>query len=393
VVTTMTYCKICLLPAQAINCDLDSNSICRLCKTYKKHEKQLTDFDRGQALLKERVNRIKGHQKYDCLIGLSGGKDSSYVAYKMCREYGLKALLFTYNNGFLNEYAHHNIALVAKELGQDHIYCEITPQMSKAIYRASVLRYGVPCIGCAFPGITAMFKTAIDQNIPLIVHGRSRPQMFRELTEGNVDPFIKLHYGNFKSYDRQENKNTIAKYLKKINRWMKRLISDSELKEELHATFLPDLNKLHKMQDAPEATGLFIYEPYDEQNLKKTLQEELGWRAPPDNIILSHHDCEIHDAAAHLYNKVHNYSMLHQETSVMVREGTLSVSEANDLLQARGKSDKSYTEEGMLALEQLTGLSQKKILASAAKTAKKIALLKTLLKMKYQIVKRKELPI
>lgn len=94
----MKQCRRCLLPQGHFGVKLDKNGICNLCKYYDQHGEKFTRIEGLQDQLKERFNLLKGKYEYDAVVGLSGGKDSTYVLYKLVHDYGLKVLAMTYDN-------------------------------------------------------------------------------------------------------------------------------------------------------------------------------------------------------------------------------------------------------------------------------------------------------
>src|SRR5579875_1403034 len=110
---TVQQCSRCILDTNDDpNLTFDANGVCNHCHYYDKEArlliKQGTEADN---LLSKTINEIKTYgqnRKYDCLIGLSGGVDSSYVAY-LARQYGLRALCVHFDNGWNSELAVMNI--------------------------------------------------------------------------------------------------------------------------------------------------------------------------------------------------------------------------------------------------------------------------------------------
>ena len=86
----MTYCKKCMYPFVAANLHIDSDGICGSCRTFEQSEK-ITEDD--WAIRKKKldtiIENIKKNNKgnYDCIIPVSGGKDSFYQIHLMCKEY------------------------------------------------------------------------------------------------------------------------------------------------------------------------------------------------------------------------------------------------------------------------------------------------------------------
>ena len=103
----MQYCKKCVYPFATVNLEVGSDGVCSSCKTFEAFE---TIPDEIWQKRRNRLGRIFEEQKennksnYDCLIPVSGGKDSYYQTHIITQEFGLKPLLMTYHgNNFLPE--------------------------------------------------------------------------------------------------------------------------------------------------------------------------------------------------------------------------------------------------------------------------------------------------
>lgn len=103
----MHYCKRCVYPRIAVNLSMDDDGICGACRTEESFQKLNADFwerrkKKFEQLLDQMVPKTKSN--YDCIIPVSGGKDSYYQTHKIVTEYGLKPLLVTYHgNNYLPE--------------------------------------------------------------------------------------------------------------------------------------------------------------------------------------------------------------------------------------------------------------------------------------------------
>ena len=100
----MLRCKNCILPNKYPYINFDENGICNYCNSYRPNKYM------GIDALNELVDKIKSEKrKYDCLVGLSGGRDSSYLAYKLVKELNMNVLAYSYNNGSMTESARENV--------------------------------------------------------------------------------------------------------------------------------------------------------------------------------------------------------------------------------------------------------------------------------------------
>lgn len=387
-------CSRCVLPESCANIDFDSEGVCNFCRGHDRYQAALRNRERLTGLLASRIERVRGKQKYDCLVGLSGGKDSSYVAYRMTRHHGLRALLVTYDNGFLTDYAKRNIAVMVDRLGQDHVFLKPPPEYHRAIYQGCMKKFGIPCIGCTFPGMLMCLKLAIEQEIPLLVHGRSPAQMFKELTDGTYDPFLHVIYGNLEPYDAERNKHLVVAVTRRMLRLLRSLVRDRALRRGNPAIFHPDLKRLSSAGHAPEFLGLFVYEPYDELRIMDEMERELGWIRPATASILTHEDCRVHHAAAYFYNEVCGLPIVCQELGTMVRRGEIPRTEA---LERLGRDEASvlrdYPAEQVAILAEIAGLTEEQIRRTVRSGRMKMDLFKTLLRLRNALKPRSRLPL
>jgi tRNA(Ile)-lysidine synthase TilS/MesJ len=321
-------CSKCILPSNYKTISFDKDGVCNYCRTYEQLQGRLTDYSHLQSLLEDRIQRFRGKYEYDCLLGLSGGKDSSYVAMRAVRHHELKALAITFDNGWLTDYAKQNIAQVVSELGIDHQYYQIDWDLHKQFYREIVNWFGVPCPGCSYATGLLSQRVSTEKKIPLVFHGRSRSQMFRELAAGSSDIFINFVRHNLQPYDPELIRSSFLTILERVEMFLKHIMPDQEMRAEFRKEFFPPLDVYKQSELVPELIGYFLYYPYDEQAMMKELEEELNWQPPDDKAILTHNDCLVHDAVGYLYPRVFGFPLLSFELSVLIREGVISKDEA-----------------------------------------------------------------
>lgn len=105
--TPMQYCQRCVYPHVAVNLSVDEEGICASCITAEQFERMPQEFWLKRRALFERCieeTRKSQASDYDCVIPVSGGKDSYYQTHLIVAEYGLKPLLVTYHgNNYLPE--------------------------------------------------------------------------------------------------------------------------------------------------------------------------------------------------------------------------------------------------------------------------------------------------
>ena len=115
----MQYCSKCVFPAIAATpLTFDKDGVCSGCRA-SDHKKTI-DWEERRALFAELVDQYRNPDGYDCLLPVSGGKDSYFAAH-VAKEFGLKALMVTYHgNNYLDE-GERNLHRMKDEFGFDHI--------------------------------------------------------------------------------------------------------------------------------------------------------------------------------------------------------------------------------------------------------------------------------
>ena len=139
-------CKRCVMDTTDPNIVFDENGICNHCKDYFEKEKKFVfKGEEGKQKLKETINKIKEdgkHKEYDCVLGVSGGTDSSYVAY-LAKKLDLRVLLVHLDNEWNSKVAEKNIRNIVEKTGFDMHMCkadwEEFKDLQLAILKASVV--------------------------------------------------------------------------------------------------------------------------------------------------------------------------------------------------------------------------------------------------------------
>lgn len=129
----------------------------------------------GKAYLEKMVGILKNEGKgkdFDCIMGLSGGLDSSYMLHKMVTEYGLRPLVFHVDGGWNSEIAVNNINVLIDKLGMD-LYTEVINWEEMKDFQLAMFKSGVPHLDIpqdmAFIGV--IYKFADKYNIKYILNG------------------------------------------------------------------------------------------------------------------------------------------------------------------------------------------------------------------------------
>lgn len=254
---TVTVCSRCVMDSTASEIVFDENGVCNFCKHYDEvRTKDLYQDEAGQQRLEALIAQIKEKGKnsdYDCLIGLSGGVDSSYVAY-VVKKFGLRALAIHLDNGWNTELAVANVEQIVKRLDIDLTTYVLDWREFKDI-QTSFLKSGISNIEIPTDHAiwAILIKTAGKMKIPYIIAGNNvvtESIMPESWLYGSKDSkLIKAIHNKFgkvklKTYPSLTTFNYVDYLLLRGIRWV------------------PILN----------------YIPYKKDEAKKLLMDELGWR-------------------------------------------------------------------------------------------------------------------
>lgn len=167
----LTYCKRCVMLDTKPDLKLDTEGVCNACRSFERRGE--VDWDaRYRDLLRilEQYRRADG-TNWDCIVPVSGGKDSTYQVVRML-QLGLNPLCVTSTTCDLSEIGHANIENL-KRLGVDHVEMSPNPRV-----RAKLNRIGLRQVGdiswAEHVGIfTIPVRAAVQFGIPLIIWGEN----------------------------------------------------------------------------------------------------------------------------------------------------------------------------------------------------------------------------
>jgi N-acetyl sugar amidotransferase len=234
----------------------DSEGICNYYHEYKAAEKQVLTGTVGEEKLAQLATAIKAKGKgkqYDCLIGLSGGVDSTYVAY-LVKKLGLRPLAVHLDNGWNSELAVKNIENIIQKLGIDLYTLVVNWQEFKdiqlAYLKASVVDIEVVSDHAIF---ATMYKLARQHNIGYIISGTNI------VTEFIMPPtwlYKKMDFSNLKDIHHQYGKVKLKTY------------PSFDFKKYVYYSAVLKLVPV----------SILDYVPYNKAAIKQFITKELDWR-------------------------------------------------------------------------------------------------------------------
>lgn len=170
----MRYCKRCVYPEISVNMCFDEQGICSACRVFEK----LTSL--SETFWKERKKRFDkiveevlatDKSNYDCIVPVSGGKDSYYQTHIMAKQYGLKPLLVTYHgNNYLPE-GDYNRDMMRHVFDADHVVVGPSVEVLKKLNRLCFRKMGDMNWHAHCGIFTVPIQIAVKFKIPLIIWG------------------------------------------------------------------------------------------------------------------------------------------------------------------------------------------------------------------------------
>jgi N-acetyl sugar amidotransferase len=167
----MTYCTVCFLPSTKPDLYFNDGGVCAACIAYR--ERKTVDWEQREKEFIEIVEKVRatGKSHWDCIVPVSGGKDSTAQVLKVL-ELGLNPLCVTSTTCDLSELGRKNIENI-KQLGVD--YMEFSPN---PVVRAKLNKIGLDQVGdISWPEHVGIFtipvRAAVQFGVPLIIWGEN----------------------------------------------------------------------------------------------------------------------------------------------------------------------------------------------------------------------------
>ena len=171
----MKYCTKCVMPDTRPGITFNEEGVCSACQNYENRKN--TDYTRRWeelVILCDKYREMNGPNGYDCMIAVSGGKDSHFQTYVMKELMGMNPLLVSVDDNFdMTEAARHNIRNISEAFGCDLIMMKPNVKAQKTIMRKTFEKYGKITYFIDRYIYTYPLHMAIKFNTPLLVYGEN----------------------------------------------------------------------------------------------------------------------------------------------------------------------------------------------------------------------------
>lgn len=318
----MKWCRSCVLPDTRPNLEIRDDGICNACHSHAAKP----DIDWASRAIQLRSVAAQAKQRqggYDCLIPVSGGKDSTWQTVK-CLELGLRPLAVTWKTPARTAIGQRNLDnLVA--LGVDHIDWQINPKVEAAFMLKAFQRFGSTAIPMHMALFNIPLTLAVRLRIPLVVWGEN--SAFEYGTKDEALTGFRLDADWLRTYGVTHG-TTAADWV------------DAELSpKDLAAYFGPSREELE--QAGVRAIFLGYYLPWDPEETRR-VAEAHGFRAETAGARTGYYDfADIDDdfIAIHHWMKwfKFGFTRLFDNLSLEIRNARMTRSDALKILRLSGE--------------------------------------------------------
>ena len=273
---TMRYCAQCLYPETQDTLMFDEHGVCSVCRQIEYRDEKI-DWAARRRELTTLLDQYRDKGQYDCIIPFSGGKDSTFQAWYVVRELGLKPLIVRFDHWFYRPLVHENNTRTFKLLGVDVLNFTPNWHVVRELMLESLIRRGDFCWHC-HTGIYAYpMQVALRYEIPLIFWGESLAE-----------------YQSFYSYEEMEEVDE-----KRFNRAMNLGMTADDMyeflggrvnKRDLMPFAYPSRKDLIRIKCRSVCLGNYI--KWDIKRHVEIITRELGWKGQEVEGIPPEYDYE-----------------------------------------------------------------------------------------------------
>lgn len=305
-------CNRCVTDTTVPGAHFDAYGICSYCHLHDKLDSLYPLSSEGDIKFRKIVESIKkqgSNNKYDCVLGISGGRDSIYTLWYLVKELGLRPLAVHFNDGFGNPQAGENMVKATKILNVDIRTITSDWRESKdlriAFLKASTPDLGIPTdIGIA----TALYGAAVKEGVQNVIIGQSfRTEGVAPLEWSYLDgKYVAAVHKIFGSNDLRRWRPTDPGFNLKLS----------------HMFYYLAIKRV-------KTIALLYYIPYIRKDVDEMLHTELGWVNPGAHYF----DDLYQSLMTYVLRKKFNIDRRRFNYSALIRSGQMSREEAIEKLK------------------------------------------------------------
>ncbi|MEA3341150.1 MAG: hypothetical protein U9R15_14395 [Chloroflexota bacterium] len=308
----MKRCTRCILPETFPGIQFDKDGVCQYCKRKPGAERRTAQRASLRTRFEKLVSQVRDRSGYHCLMSWSGGKDSTYTLWLLKKQYDLRILAFTFDNGFISPTALKNMQVVSENLEVDHVIVKPRFDMLRQVFVASTQPGMYPpralerasgiCNTCMALAKGIGLRMALEKSIPMLAYGwspgqiplasavfRTNSRMLQAMIEAAMAPLEEATNGQI-------------------------------------AVYFPEKHHLENIQECPYNVSPLAFLDYDEETAVHRIKD-LAWERPQDTDPNST-NCLLNSFANQVHLEQMGYHPYAMELAGLVREGYMGREEA-----------------------------------------------------------------
>lgn len=312
----MQYCMRCCMPETNEGIKFDEMGVCQACQSAE--QKIRIDWTTRERDLRKLLDehKSKSGNNYDCIVPISGGKDSTFQLHVLTKVYGMKPLAVTFSHNWFTETGKYNLTNALEQFNVDHIIFTPNRGLVNKLAKESLYQIGDSCWHChagvgAFP-----LQAAVRFKIPLLVWGESIAEDSGRATY--LDPVIK--------FDRDYFTKVSAK------RYAHEMINDELSAKDLYPFELPSIEDIEAVGVVGIHLGDYMF--WDDERQMEFVRDVYGWREDHvEGTYKNYKSVECRMAGVHDYSKFikRGFGRGTDHASQDVRAGLLTRAEGFEL--------------------------------------------------------------
>jgi N-acetyl sugar amidotransferase len=340
----LVYCTRCCMPETQEGVTFDELGVCTACRSSeeKMHINWIAREKELRRILAEA--QAKAGDNYDCVLPISGGKDSFFQAHVLVNIYKIKPLAVTFSHNWFSETGFYNLQRCLEVFNLDHLQFTPARGLVNKLARKSLVSIGDACWHChsgvgAFP-----LQIATKFRIPLLVWGESIAE-----TSGRSS-FANLAH----TFDRD--------YFTKVSAKVEpgKMVDDNISSKDIFPFMLPSYEEIGQTGVWGIHLGNFIF--WDEERQTEWIKKEYGWKETEvEGAYKGYKSAEcimpgVHDFTCYLKR---GFGRSTWQASLDVRNGLLTREEGFELI----KQNDQVRPEALDYYLKITGYSEEEFYA------------------------------
>lgn len=314
----LRYCTRCCIPETQEGVGFDELGICRACQSSE--QKMHIDWSERERTFRKILEeaKAKAGSNYDCVIPISGGKDSAFQLHVLTKVYGMKPLAVTFSHNWWSESGWYNLQNTLETFKVDHL--SFTPNRALINKLARKSLGGIGDVSWHDHGGVGSFplQAAVRWKIPLLIWGESIAE-----ASGRASYKEPIHKFDREYFIRQSAKLSAEQ-----------MVGDDITAQDMHAFEIPSQEEI----DAAGVWGIHLgdYMFWDDERQTEFLEETYGWKQTQmENAYKRYKSVEdvmsgMHDFTCYLKR---GYGRATYQASIDVRNGLLTREEGFELVR------------------------------------------------------------